>query len=284
MSLFVNNTKIFLESCDNGDLGKVKDSIEAGVDVNCQTGVGHYFALGYAALNNDLDLCDLLLEHPYIDVNARNVWHRTALMTSCTIGHVAVTKKLVQSPNIDLNSQDKYGDTSAIRAVINNNVECVRVLAEIDQVDWNVQDNIGFTAPMWAVSRERYEVLELLMGVENIDWNIKSNNEDTALTLALRNGSYVILSKLLTLPKLDVDVEILKSKSVYNTAVKMFKTQVSEIMVNAENNLIETNITELVFALKNNMDNFSKLLLSTPTNIDILLLCLIFRSNSKRKE
>ena len=79
-------------------------------------------------------------------------------------------------------------------------------------------------------------------------------------------------------------LEVLKSKSVYSTAVRMFKTQVSEIMVNAENNLIETNITELVYALKNNMDNFSKLLLSTPTNIDILLLCLIFRSNSKRKE
>ena len=120
----------------------------------------------------------------------------------------------------------------------------------------------------------------MLMEVENIDWNIRSNNGDSALTLALKNGDFRSLEKLLTLPKLEIDVENLKSQCVYSTAIKMFKTHISKMMDIEENDTVEKNITELVFALKYNMDNFSKLLLSTPSHVDILILCLIFSSNA----
>ena len=275
-------TKIFLESCKSGDLDQVKQCIEAGVDVNAQTDDGCNFALNYAAGLNNLKLCDLLLDHPDIDVNIRNTWLQTALMKSCSMGHVDVTKKLLQSPNIDVNHQDKYGDTSAIRAVCNNNIDCLRLLTEMKQVDWNVRDNIGFTAPMWAVSREREEVVDLLVELENIDWNIRSNNGESALTLALKNENYGILERLVTLPKLELNADYLKSQCVYNIAVRMFKTHIAEMMNVEDNNTAEKNITELVFALKNNMDNFSKLLLSTPSHVDILFLCLIFSSNDDK--
>ena len=76
----------FLESCQNNNLEDVKACIQLKVDVNVKRkDCSKYFGLSYAAWNNFLDLCDVLLSHPSIDVNNKDSDDETALMRSCTV-------------------------------------------------------------------------------------------------------------------------------------------------------------------------------------------------------
>ena len=61
---------------------------------------------------------------------------------------------------------------------------------------------------------------------------------------------------------------------VHLIAVMECRRYVAEIMAQNENDEIQENVTELVFALKNSMDNIGKVLISGVQNSDIL--CLIF--------
>ena len=73
----------FLGACARNDLDKVKYWLKQGADVNCwtddddETGKSgedvFVSGLKYAATRNYPELCDLLLEHPNIDVNMKEV-------------------------------------------------------------------------------------------------------------------------------------------------------------------------------------------------------------------
>ena len=73
MNLSLEDT--FLKACQENDLTKVRACIDLGVDVNFEGHDGD-FGLLISAGRNHLELFDVLLRHPDIDVNKKGVHHQ----------------------------------------------------------------------------------------------------------------------------------------------------------------------------------------------------------------
>ena len=162
----------------------------------------------YAATRNYPELCDLLLEHPNIDVNMKEVrtyngtyyglsnssgsWNlvHTPLILAVQYGHSEIVKRLVKAPGIDLNFQEPNGEESAAMIAASRerywimlddwgewvenveiNLEIVKILSETEGVDWNLEDIAGDTAFTRALFLEDVKCLKVLRKVPSIDWN-----------------------------------------------------------------------------------------------------------------
>ena len=96
-------SKIFLTSCEQDDIATtVSKCIEEGVDVNVKT-VDDDFALSIAVELNNMELFDLLLSHPKIDVNNKILDGFTISMIASS-NHKFLSKLIVRG-DIDLNME-----------------------------------------------------------------------------------------------------------------------------------------------------------------------------------
>jgi hypothetical protein len=68
------------------------------------------FPLMYAV--QDPTFTKLLLNHPRIDVNQKNVLRETALMRACEYGNVNVVKDLLNIPTLDVNCKNIHGESA----------------------------------------------------------------------------------------------------------------------------------------------------------------------------
>jgi ankyrin repeat protein len=124
-------------------------------EINKQNNYG-FTALTLAAMNSNVNIVKLLLEHPNIDVNIRDVDGWTVLMRVCkynTYSNIEIVKLLLKHPNIDVNIQDVDGWTALIVAVDNNiqsNIEIIKLLLEHPDINVNIKDVDGWNALMTA--------------------------------------------------------------------------------------------------------------------------------------
>ena len=306
----------------NGDKDTTKKLLSMrGLDVNCKDNCGQT-ALMLSSINGDEDTIEKLLSMKDIDVNCQDKYGQTALMLSCINGHPEITKRLLAVPGVNINCQDNDGETAAMFAVLDNNQECFEQLTYNDEVDWNLQDTCGMTVVMWAIDSDEIKYLEMIQN-KNVRWNLKDYYGDTAFVLALKNNRSEFAQFLLQVPDLEIDIYNLKavmectiyiSKKMINDqlcsqdidnvinlyvyaycntmrniarvlipdheiAVKRCRELAGEMMTNDNNIHPEENMTELVYALKTNLDNLSLILASSVTIPDILLLCKIYMFN-----
>ena len=109
MAGLVNNLWIL---CRSGELDQVKAALEAGADPNTTEGQWIWTCLMVAVWNRHVDMVDLLLSHPRIDVNAKDTALNTALHTAggafCT---EAILHKILATPGLLLNKKNSMGDT-----------------------------------------------------------------------------------------------------------------------------------------------------------------------------
>ena len=108
-----NNSKkqlfhLFITSCQDNELDKVKACVLLGVDVNIVSEDGQWSGLTIAAHKKFPQLLDLLLSQPGIDVNLATVaesvtgrsWGNwTPLLFACQAGHQEMVRRLLlQAP------------------------------------------------------------------------------------------------------------------------------------------------------------------------------------------
>ena len=90
-------------------------------------------------MQDDISGISMIL-NVFDDVNIQNEQKRTALMTSCLMGHTNKTKELIEQ-GADCNIQDHSGNTALIDAVHSRNKDLVRLIIEqnpeIDQTNNN---------------------------------------------------------------------------------------------------------------------------------------------------
>ena len=260
-----NMTKMsFQEACHKNNIKEVKRQIARGVDVNAKSGSCNDFGLYSAAWSNYVELSEILLSHPDIDVNNQDVVGLSSLMIACAKGSVEVTKNLVEAPGIDVNCQDDLsGNTAAIWAMIQNHAGCVEILSKNPEVDWNMTEvREGFTAPMRGVENNSIKSIKILTKLPNIDWNWKNMYGDTALTLALKKKKSKMTNILLNIPELEVNIEDLKRHKVYNRSVRESRKIISSC---GQRN--KKKISPVVYAILNNKKNFAKILMSTKSAV-----------------
>jgi len=114
------------DAAERGDVNRVKQLLNAGVDVN--------------AKNND--------------------YGSTALIVTSTVGHTEVVKILLEK-GADVNSENKYGDTALMGAAAAGQTKIVKALLQ-KGANVNTKNKYGWSALMMAVKKGHTEVVNLL--------------------------------------------------------------------------------------------------------------------------
>ncbi|POM71259.1 Serine/threonine protein Kinase [Phytophthora palmivora] len=165
-----------IKASEKGHLGVATYLVECGATINPKSGSD---LLINAARNGNCGIVQFLVGECNVDVNARNRYEETVLMTAAAYGHVNVVRYL------DVNARDGKGDTALMLAVKGGYVNIVRCLAESRYSIVNVKYYKGTTALMWAVEMGHYEIVRVLVEKHGADLNIADNEGNTALMKAV---------------------------------------------------------------------------------------------------
>ena len=111
----------------------------AAVDVNAKDKKNKYTALHHAALHNRVDVVDLLLGVPTINVNAKAKYGLSSSMCAVIEGHCKVLKSLLKHPDIDVNpiannEANVHGTTPLHNSSMNGHKDVVILLLAIKSV------------------------------------------------------------------------------------------------------------------------------------------------------
>jgi ankyrin repeat protein len=122
---------LLYHACLNGDLKVVTDMINNHAD---EVDVSYVDSQnGLSTLHVSLDHCDIvsvLLTHPKVDVNVKDIWGDSALIRCCAFGLTESAKLLLSKSEICLNYQSTAGNTAFRTAIYNNNVDIVKLLLD----------------------------------------------------------------------------------------------------------------------------------------------------------
>jgi len=153
-----------------------------------------YDAIRYGRVGEALSL---LKNNPVINVNWKNPDHSqwSGLHAASFYGHAEVVKLLLAHPNIDVNMKNISGQTPFSIGCWQGRVTVVRVLLKDPRVDISLDDNDGRT-PLWHASRNgEHEVIKWFIAsgrdlgdIKNKKWEDWFGKDYTALEIA-REGN-----------------------------------------------------------------------------------------------
>ena len=149
----------YFQAALDGDLDKVKEEIEKGVDVNAFDS-GNYTALMLAAYNGHHHVLKLLLEKG-ANIDAVDGMNRTALMFASTGPFKQAVEILVKN-GADVNAKDSEEEwTPLMMAAAEGQLEVVKVLidngADLTMVDIDGESSLDF-----AVSKGHTDVVDFI--------------------------------------------------------------------------------------------------------------------------
>ena len=180
--------QIFLQSCWDGNKEKVKACLTLEADVN-RVGKARgepadkvpSCGLKKAAVGGFIDVVDLLLTVPGIDINQPNEIGDTTLHSSCysTRNLSRIIVKLCGDPRIKLNEKDNSGRTPAFLAVKNGSLENMIALKNVPMVNWNIKNKRGNSPLMLAVKNKNAEKIAELVKISGIDLTTTNKSGQT---------------------------------------------------------------------------------------------------------
>ena len=150
-----------LDAASDGDLPRVKELIDAKVDVNTKADNGAT-PLIMASEQGHLEVVKLLLNST-ADVNAmaKDLWNQTALMFASQNGHADVVRELIAA-KADVNAKDsQFLSTALMKASEKGHLEVVRALIE-GKADLNASSMWMETALSLAKTGGHQAVVQLL--------------------------------------------------------------------------------------------------------------------------
>jgi ankyrin repeat protein len=178
----------FLFAVNNDRAGDVRALLQRGIDPNTVDPNGDP-VLVIAARAGYLATVDVLLAGR-ADVNARNRYGDTALMSATLNGHLDVVKTL-RARGTEVN---QVGWTALIYAAAGGHDDIVRYLLA-EGADINAASPNGTTALMMAVREGRFATAELLVA-RGADVNHRNQNGASALEWAKRNNDTALVARL----------------------------------------------------------------------------------------
>ncbi|KAG8176485.1 hypothetical protein JTE90_017540 [Oedothorax gibbosus] len=135
------------------------------IDVNAKDKYGE-FPLWLAVENNDEITVGMLLNHLVIDVNARYIFHDhlTALHDATDKENEEIVRLLLKHPKIDVNAKEKHRNFTPLNVAVRRNaVEVVKAILEHKRVDVNATDKMLRTPLHHAAEQGNSRLLSLLI-------------------------------------------------------------------------------------------------------------------------
>jgi ankyrin repeat protein len=228
-----------------------------------------------------------LLEDPKCNVNSQDEDGYTALHLGCRDGSELIVKMLLGHPNIDVNIKDVFGLTPLCHAY-GVNLKIFAMLLEHSDVDVNADEGNGFTLlhlasyeddacmehfePILSVSYKNVNTekcLRMLLRHPAINVNFVNKCGECPLHVACRNGLELVIKMLLGHPKIDVNVKDEDGRAPLHSACKYSNEGAVRILLNHPG--VDVNCkdykkrTPLHLACKYPNDNIVQLLLACLT-------------------
>lgn len=163
ISLFTYSMDIF-DAAEAGDIRRVKELIDQGVDVNKPTdemlGIDHKTPLYLAAINGHTDIVQLLIANG-ADINLLNEYGETTLHKAAEEGNEGAVTMLLDM-GAKLNLQDCDGLTPLLAAAQWGKTAIVRILLDRG-ASINEKDHYGYTPLHRAVSHGNKATVKLFI-------------------------------------------------------------------------------------------------------------------------
>ncbi len=177
-----------LLAAEKGDVAGLRAALASGADVKVSDQNG-WTALHLASLNGRAAVVDVLVEHPDVDVNAKNRWSSTPLMLAASRGYAECVRALMRHPDTDIDARaEYYGRTALIEAAKNGFSDIVKMLLDRG-ADVNVTDKTGRNnALIEAIKGRHYAVSELIMNSGRMNF-LKKDMRLNALIWAGATGN-----------------------------------------------------------------------------------------------
>jgi ankyrin repeat protein len=183
--------RALIEAAAAGSLTEVERLLEAGASVDAVDGTGRT-ALIAAAYGNHLEVAEALIDAG-ADVNVQDATQQSAfLIATSEVGDDPRLLELTLAHGADVNAKDSYNGTGLITAADRGYVKIVRRLLETE-IDVDHVNRLGWTALLEAVILGRgdavhTEVVRILVVEGKVDTSIADGNGKTALDLVRENG------------------------------------------------------------------------------------------------
>ena len=204
----------------NGDLGRVEDLLELGVNPNTIDNRGRSALMEAAAFDHP-EIVRLLLEAK-AEVNIQSSNGKTALMWASIRGHTENVRMLLEA-GVDVNIQNRDGLTALLIAVTLEHFGLVRLLLEAG-ADPNFQEIHGKTALMSSSVYNNPEVVRALLKA-GADIDYQDRDGVTPLMLASDRGLPEIVVVLLNAGA-NPDVQNIHGKTALMAAVHRYDESV----------------------------------------------------------
>ena len=162
-----------LDAALKGQLTEVEQLLAGGADVNADNGLLGFTALMLAA--GHPAIVRALIAHG-ADINARDMFGKTALMHAAAGGHTD-SADLLLSAGTDVNARSGIGATALIEAAMNGHVGAIDLLLS-KGADVGVEDTKdGLTALMAASMKGHVEAAKVLLA-RGADVNARAHSYD----------------------------------------------------------------------------------------------------------
>ena len=182
-----NLEELFFDAAEEGNIGLMIYLVRyQKVNVNARDVAGKT-ALMYAASGGYLKIMDFLIQNG-ANINARSDDNKSVLMYAAIGGHLDVIKYLVEEKKVNITEKNNADMTAFIWAAAYGHLEIVKYFVEKKKVDINAKGGIyGWTALIFAAHGGYKDVMDFLVK-HGANINAKGSNGTTALIEAAANG------------------------------------------------------------------------------------------------
>ena len=166
-------TRVFLDAAISGNLEKIKECINYGVDKEAKDDDGDT-ALLKASSRGHLLIVKYLLATCHVDKGATNNRGYNALHKAICNHHLDIVKYLIDEGHINKDMKSYNGQTMLHMACgMNCKLQSVQFLIETCQVDTNATCNFGETALHVATHQRRLDIVKYLIETCHVDMEQK---------------------------------------------------------------------------------------------------------------
>jgi ankyrin repeat protein len=174
------------QAAASGDLKKVQDLINSGVDINGRDRTNKQTALMQALAAGKNDVAKFLLDHN-ADPNIADINKQMPLHLAASAGDSGMIQSLRQHGALT-NIKDDFGHTPLMLAADKGDAKAIGALTSgRGGADVNLKDVTGNTALMHAVVLGKPEAVKALLDKSNLA--LKDDSQRNALALAARQGN-----------------------------------------------------------------------------------------------
>ena len=154
-----NNQKtlkeLYFEACQNNDTEIVQFCIDKlGLNINCVSEDGLWTGLAICAKNNYLQMLEVLLNVPNVNVNIKSsrkcideddFGKVTSIIVACYYQNHEIVRRLLREPGIDLKYKSGNWKWTAMHWAAWKSDKCCEELAMYPDIEWNCSQKRDFS-------------------------------------------------------------------------------------------------------------------------------------------